>query len=170
MVFNILIVHHSAIQSTAEQVVAYLNSKNGQNSFTVHSITESFPIGLSQRADYVVKSQAVIVLLNRELQRNSETMDIIHFAKDLKKRLFGLNTSSSYVPFGALGAIICGTKQGVIEMFSQQAIPSSIDMVLDSLAANINDFEANQKNQPIIDPRYFITLLKLLKKLLYLIF
>lgn len=152
MVFNIVLAHHSSSESLAEKVVAYLESKNLNSFFSVHSITESYPTGLSQRADYVTKSQAIIALLNREFQRHSNTMDIIHFAKDSKKTIFGINTSSSYVPFGALGAIICGTKHGVLEMYTEQSISSIMNMILDSLAPSINQIEANRANQPIIDP------------------
>lgn len=152
MVFNIVLVHHSSSQSLAEKAIAYLESKNLNNLFSIHSITESYPSGLSQRADYVSKSQAIVALLSREFQRHSNTMDIIHFAKDCKKSIYGVNTIASYVPFGALGAIICGTKHGVLEMYTDQSISSIMNMILDSLASKINDIEGNRANQPIIDP------------------
>jgi hypothetical protein len=157
MSFNLLVGYHSSNQTCSGKIFDYLNNslaKGGQEkSINIYLITEKNPDKLSTRSEFVKKANAVLFLLNKEYQKSLECMEALHFAKDLKKPIYGMNTCETYVPFGALGGIISGTPSGVIDLFDFNSIPSVLDKIIQEfkLPVKSNDESTSNNNEIIID-------------------
>jgi hypothetical protein len=163
MVFNITIICHSSNDSgVANGLTEYFkqtaSTANDEllKSTQVHIITETTPEKISTRADYIKNATMVIACLDRSFQRSTALLELIHFVRELKKPLYGLNANriGSYVPFGALGAIVCSTDLGLINVddhdFSQigEKIISNFEQKVITKSEN----KALVDMKPIIDP------------------
>jgi hypothetical protein len=74
------------------------------------------------------------VIANRDYQKSSSCLELLHYARDLKKKIFGINTDpSSFVPFGPLGAIIVGTQFGFLNLTSVDNIQQDLNPLLDAI-------------------------------------
>jgi hypothetical protein len=163
MTFNLTIVFHGTTKMNADNIFEYLSSKSLDVKLKL--VSDSQPENLSARSSILKESNALFAILNREFQNSLDCMQIIHFAKDLKKNIYGLNVNSMYVPFGALGAIICGTEAGVVELFENTDMSSVLDPILNSLGIKnsecskienpqTNKFDLEGKISPHIELRF----------------
>ena len=88
--------------------------------FNIYLINESDPSQISIRCNLVKKCDSFIVITSRGFQKNNFCMELVNYAKDLKKPIFVLNKQISFRPFGALGAIIVGCAQNEIIEFENK--------------------------------------------------
>jgi hypothetical protein len=144
MSFKILLAFHTSSTQFAHNISDYLSTNKNMS---IYLVDEKNPDKLSVRADFVKKSNAVFVILDRAFQKSLACMEIVHFAKDIKKKLYSFNINQSYVPFGALGAIISGTESGVIELYDKNSIPDTMDKIIASF--NIQNIQHNENNNVI---------------------
>ncbi len=157
MAHNVLVVYHSGkSQTLMDKLLACLTTATNAGLVAVHTLTESGPSSLTHRADYVAKSDAVLIVVGREFQSSLTCMEIVHFVRDLKKPMWAISSGSGggvgdalYVPFGALGAIICGTPAGLVRIHDDLAQTSD---VLEPIVAAIRSRPS--KGTPIVDTRF----------------
>jgi hypothetical protein len=144
MSLNVLLSFHSSSQPLANTLADTFKSLG----FEIYMITENAPDKLSSRAQYINICDTFIVLASRSYQKSEPCMELINYAKDVKKSIYGVNESmdggggsSSYVPFGALGAILCGAN-GI----TQTDEPSQLSGQLKQLAETI---KSSVKPKPV---------------------
>lgn len=107
---KVIICHHSSDTNIAEYLGNYLKL----NGLDTYLMSELQPIALNIKSRAVQSCNEFIVIASRSYQKTFECIELMHYAKDLKKEIFTVNPHISYKPFGALGAIAAGTKHGVI--------------------------------------------------------
>jgi hypothetical protein len=111
MSLNVLVSYQSSSQPLADVVIDAFKSAGFDE---VYTITESAPDKLATRAQLVNACDTFVVLATRNYQKSEQCMELINYAKDVKKNIYGVcddesTRGGSYVPFGALGAILCGS-------------------------------------------------------------
>jgi hypothetical protein len=92
-----------------------LNGKFLQNSFDTFLIDENAPLRLEDRAKLVQMCDIFLVLSSQQYQKSLKLMELLHYAKDLKKTIFAMNIKKTFVPFGALGAIAASAQNGLLQ-------------------------------------------------------
>lgn len=127
MSFNIVIAYHSSDINTAYFLVDILK-KSQLNE--IYLIDEQKPNSIEKRYDYLKQSSAFIVLSSREYLREQFCMELVNFARDLKKEIFSINTCISFRPFGALGAIIAASGNQTIEIENEQTKEKELEKLV----------------------------------------
>lgn len=127
---NVLISYNS--DSISE--VNYLNDQLKPFDFNIYLINESDPSQISIRCNLVKKCDSFIVITSRGFQKNNFCMELVNYAKDLKKPIFVFNKKISFRPFGALGAIIVGCAQNeIIEFENKEKFQTNFNKIVHSL-------------------------------------
>ena len=138
MTKSVLLAYHSKTQLSTE-ILDHFN----RNGFTTLTITEETPDKLSVRAQLIKSCDCLVVIASRDFQKRNSCMEVVHFAKDNKKEIFGIITIGNYKPFGGLGAILSAKNH----VFCKILKPELIEPGLDPVIAEINLI--NSKNQNI---------------------
>jgi hypothetical protein len=179
MVFNIIIIHHSSNDSgLADQISDFfkqaaldvndvkLDHAESEPSvpllllvkpMEVHLMNESTPERLSSRADFIRNASLVIACLDRSFQRCTALLELVHFIRELKKPFYALNANriGSYVPFGALGAIVCSTDLALINVEDTDDMSGIADKIMSNYEEKVlsnSDPKALMDMQPVMDP------------------
>ncbi len=124
--------------SFSKEIIDYFN----QNNFNIFTITEDSPDKLSTRAQLIKSCDCLVILASRDFQKKISCMEVLHFAKDCKKEIYGIITNSNYKPFGALGAILCVKNHGCIRIENTEMIKSR----LSPLVTEINKLISKDNN------------------------
>ena len=149
MSYSILFTYHSS-SLFSKDIIDYLNGKK----INVFPLTETTPSELSLRAQLIKTCDCVIVLASRDFQKSNSCMETIHFAKDLRKEIYGISTSSNYKPFGALGAILCGSEHVVYKIYALDNLKKEIDLLATEIHNKIKPLNSStltntQFSQPL---------------------
>ncbi|XP_065660323.1 uncharacterized protein LOC100209544 [Hydra vulgaris] len=163
---NIILSFHSSLQLKAIKISDYLS----KNTLNIAEMTEVNPENLSIRCKLVKFADAFLVLTSPSYQKSVPCMELINYAKDVKKPIYALNIFDNYTPFGGLGAISAGSSLGLINIKEENVFygldkiildlnknePSSSEMVQKESTKKIiqNPFEFNDELYPVINLKY----------------
>jgi hypothetical protein len=132
-------------------------------SIHVHVISEKTPERLAARAEYVKNASLIIACVDRSFQQSTPLMEIVHFIKERRTPFYALNTNTvgTFVPFGALGAIVCGTELGLIslEYDAEETKQLDCNAIVDKIMSNYEESVVRKsadksfmQMKPIVDP------------------
>lgn len=138
MSYSILFTYHSS-SLFSKDIIDYLNGKK----INVFPLTETTPSELSHRAQLIKTCDCVIVLASRDFQKTNACMETIHFAKDLKKEIYGILTNSNYKPFGALGAILCGSEHVSYKIYALDNLKNELDLLATEIHNKIKPLKSS---------------------------
>lgn len=75
----------------------------------------------------------MLVVADRQFLKSSSSIELLLYAQDIRKKIFGINTApASFVPFGPLGAIVNAHENGFLNMLSDQDIPACVQPVIEA--------------------------------------
>jgi len=158
MSLSVVLTYHSLSQYSKE-ITDYLNLKQ----FKIFPLTEASPDELSVRAHLIKTCDFVLVLPSRHFQKNDSCMETIHFAKEMKKEIYGILTNSNYKPFGALGAILCGSGHSLCKIYKLDTLKSELDTlvadVINNVKPGVNNTNSSTNPAHIVNSSINLTLL-----------
>ena len=97
-------------------------------------ISESTPVALHARSTIIQKSSLVIIIASRKFQNDMSCMELLNYAKDLKKKIIMINPNKTYRPFGSLGAIGASSELGVLQVNDDLLLDIGIEKILNYLS------------------------------------
>lgn len=77
-------------------------------------------------------------------------MELLHYSKDIRKDIYGINFNQVFRPFGAFAAILCGTELGILNIKELNQVDFYLDPILVSLE-NLKSKLDLSKIDPLID-------------------
>ena len=69
-------------------------------------LTESVSNRMHVRMNLIQQSDCIIVITTCNFQKNSNCIEIVHYARSINKKIYGVNFFYAFKPFGALGYIL----------------------------------------------------------------
>ena len=94
-------------------------------------ITESEPNKLQARSLSVQSCSSIVVIASRHYQKSTMCMELLHYAKDLKKKIIVINPNQLYKPFGSLGAIAASSELGILQISFNRPFDIAVEKILD---------------------------------------
>jgi hypothetical protein len=130
MPVNIAIAYHSTSTEDMNTI------SDGIKQIRIESllISESTPTALHERSIIIQKSSVVIIIASRKFQNDVSCMELLHYAKDLKKKILMINPNKNYKPFGSVGAIGASSELGILQVSDETPLDIGIEKILNYLS------------------------------------
>ncbi len=141
---NVLITCHSHQQNIAEQLRQSLTNKN----FTCYISNETTPQSIVARANLVRWCDVFIVIISRMYQRTFFCMEMINYAKDVRRPIIAIMAESIFQPYGALGAISASAVRSIA--LGNDGISENVVTQLSNIIPSQKGKKRNAKN--VVDP------------------
>ena len=124
---------HSTSQANANQIIDFF--KENWKNFKIVMLTESVSNRMHVRMNLIQQSDCVLVITTCNFQKNYNCIEIVHYARSINKKLYGINFSYGFKPFGALGFIL-GNETELVQLRMDDA--KLFNESLDKLAHLMN--------------------------------
>jgi hypothetical protein len=101
---NVILAFHSTAQACANQIMDYF--KENWKNFKIVMLTETVSNRMHVRMNLIQQCDCLVVVTTCSFQKNANCIEIVHFARSINKKMYGINFFYAYRPFGALGYIL----------------------------------------------------------------
>lgn len=127
MPINVAIAYHSNGNSDA---IRDVSDSLKQIKIDAILLNESTPTTLLSRSGIIQACSVLIVVASRNFQNTVSCMELLHYAKDLKKKVVMINPNTNFKPFGSLGAIGASSEFGILQVSENKTLDIQIEKIL----------------------------------------